>query len=170
MSPVHIHLVLNHVPILLLWLGLGTILLNPIFQSQVLIRYGLSLIVLSALVALPVYFTGGNAEEAVEQLPQVSETYIENHEDAAKTSLTLVEIAGLLSLIALWLHWKRGGIPKGLWILLLLILAGASASITWTGNLGGQIRHSEIREPRGVINAAPHPESESEASEAEERH
>lgn len=146
MTPVHIHLFLNHVPIFALALALVTLLLNGFWKSQALFRFALGLMVLSALAILPVYFTGEDVEETVEHLPQVSENLIESHEDAAKTSMILVELTGAIALLCLLLNLKRKDTAKFLMALLILTAIGASASVSYTGYLGGQVRHSEIRD------------------------
>jgi hypothetical protein len=145
MNGAHLHLMLNHWPIfgtLFAFLLLG---FARVRKSDELITVGLGLLVLVALGAIPVYLTGEPAEDAIEHLPGVSKDLIEEHEEAAEVAFVLVEILGALGLAGLFLarRSKRalplmGTIALGL----SLVVLGAMA---WVGNLGGPIRHPEIR-------------------------
>jgi len=145
MSDVHIHLLLNHVPIFALILGLLLIVANVVFKSKALTMLSLVLFVGAALFTLPVYFTGEGAEEAVENLPLVTESLIEAHEHAAKTAIILVELTGLLALIGGILAVRTKHIPAFGVVAIIISALVSTLSIVNTGMLGGQIRHSEIR-------------------------
>jgi hypothetical protein len=76
--------VLNHIPILGTVLGFLLLSVAVARKSGELKRVSLAVFVITAVVALPVYFTGEPAEEIVEHLPGVSESLIERHEEAAQ--------------------------------------------------------------------------------------
>ena len=109
-------------------------------------RIGLLTLIVAGIVAVPVYLTGEPAEEIVEKLPGVSEGVIELHEDSALISLIFAMFAGAFALLSLissrlkWVAFARFAVVGT--ILVSLIAAGLMAR---TANLGGQIRHSEIR-------------------------
>jgi uncharacterized membrane protein len=107
----------------------------------------LTILVVTAFAAIPVYLTGEPAEEVVEHLPGVSEQIIELHEDSALSSLVLAIVTGTFALVALFA--RRFSSEKiaaaGAYITLILSLA-AGAAMAYTANLGGQIRHTEIRQ------------------------
>ena len=144
MSLVHIHLLLSHIPVVGILFALIAFTTALVFRETVSIRFALVFIVALALVTGGVYLTGEPAEEAVENLVGVSESAIEAHEDAAKTAVVAMSILGALSLAALLAFGKR---PMPRWVgatglagtLLVSVLLG------WTANIGGQIRHAEIR-------------------------
>lgn len=145
MNYAHIHLFLNHIPILAvplaaLFLGHGLWLKNPASQ-----RFSLGVLFLAALVVLPVYFTGEPAEEVVERLPGVQESFIESHEDMALISLVLSLAAGLSAAVALVSSWRKDKTAHLLAMSALSIALAASASLLYTANLGGKIRHTELR-------------------------
>lgn len=144
MTPTHLHLILTHVPILGVLFGtllLGWALLR---RSDELQRLALVLFVLAGLMIVPVYQTGEPAEETVEHLPGVAEAAIERHEEAAETSLVVTEILAFASLGVLIFRRRAGALGTGLVVGVLLLAVAASASLAWTGSLGGQIRHTEI--------------------------
>lgn len=109
----------------------------------------LGLFVLIALVTVPVYLTGEPAEEMIENIPGISKAMIERHEDAVLFSMIAVEVAGFIALAALLLFGRK----KGLANLLIVTLAFSVVTgglLAWTSNLGGQIRHTEIRSGVGI--------------------
>jgi FtsH-binding integral membrane protein len=145
MDAAHIHLLLNHVPIL------GTILATFLFayaffrNSDELKRLSMFLLVLAAVVAVPVFLTGEPSEEIVERLTGVDDRLIEEHESAATFALIFVIAAGLFSLFAMLLMRGRKEIAK--WLVLGALVCGgvSAAAMARAGNLGGMIRHAEIR-------------------------
>ena len=144
MSLVHLHLLANHIPVVGILFALIAFTTALLFRETVSIRFAVALTVALAIVTGAVYLTGEPAEEAVENIAGVSESAIEAHEDAAKTATVAMSILGALSLAALLAFGSRR-MPR--WVgatglagtLLLSVLLG------WTANIGGQIRHTEIR-------------------------
>ncbi|HEX3035723.1 MAG TPA: hypothetical protein VHT73_11445 [Thermodesulfobacteriota bacterium] len=145
MNYAHLHLILNHIPVI--GIGLVTLLLIlAIFRkSKELTIVSLLFMILVALATIPVYFTGEPAEEVVEEMRGVSEQLIEQHEEVAEIAFILVEITGAFALIALiaWHYSDRFGQALSIFMLLGLIVSGGF--IAQTANLGGKIHHEEIR-------------------------
>ena len=148
----HIHLLLNHVPVLGVIFGFLILAYALIKKNQDLRQFSLSIFVITGLLSVAVYLTGEPAEETVEHLAGVSETMIESHEEAAlvamvgATSLGAIALGGLLTS-----RWSRA-IAKTLVALALLGSLMVSGMMAWTANLGGQIRHSEIRSATSQMN------------------
>lgn len=141
----HIHLMLNHLPVIGVifcgaLLAVAIILKNVQFQ-----RVAFLFLFIVALSAIPVYLTGEPAEEIIEDIPGVSETFIEEHEQVALIALVAMEIVGGLSLLGLILYRKTSGPPGHLTSGILVLTIVVMALMAWTAYLGGHIRHSEIR-------------------------
>src|SRR5688500_14191615 len=98
MNLTHVHLMLNHVPVLATAFGLGLLVLAAWRRSDEVKKVALGLFVVGALLAVPVYLTGEPAEDAVEQLPGVSKAIIEQHEDAAAVAFTAIAVLGVAAL------------------------------------------------------------------------
>ena len=146
MDLAHLHLMLNHVPVIGVVFGFTILLAGIIFRSKPVSGVGLGILVFSALVAIPVYLTGETAEEVVENMPGVSESVISQHETAAGFSLVLVIASGVFAGAALFFSRLRASRVNGLLVvgtLLLSLVTGTS--LLRTANLGGQVRHTEIR-------------------------
>ena len=139
LSPVHIHLLLNHIPVIGVFIGLFVLLYGTVKKSEDIKRASLLLFLLFALISIPVYLTGEPAEEVVEDLPGVSHDFIEEHEESALFSFISILALGLLSLIGLVVRNQK------IYSVCLILALIAGGLVSWTANLGGQIRHSEIR-------------------------
>ena len=94
--------------------------------------------------AVPVFFTGEGAEEAIEHLPGVSENVIEKHEALAKVAFGLVVAAAIVSLIGL-LFYRQAAIRRAIRPLVLILAFATSVIMVVTAHFGGQVRHTEIR-------------------------
>jgi uncharacterized membrane protein len=140
----HIHLMLNHVPVLGTLFGLALLAWGLWRRNDSLQRAALFTFVAVAVVAIPVYLTGEPAEDAVENLVGTAESAIEAHEAAALLSFIAMEILGALALGALALSRTRFNpalVVRG--ALAIALLTGGL--MAWTANLGGRIRHGELR-------------------------
>lgn len=136
---------LNHVP--LIGIGFVTLLLIValIMKNSTMIDVALVFVIIVALWAVPAYLTGEPAEEVVEGLPGISESMIEEHEEAALTAFIFVEVVGGLALLSLLV--RKFSVKSGM-VLTILTLVGiiiGGGLIAWTANLGGKINHPEIR-------------------------
>lgn len=141
----HVHLMINHFPVIgvlgaLLVFGYG--LLRKSDEVKLL---GLGLFVLIALVTIPVFLTGEAAEKVVKDLPGVTESYIGDHEEFASVALTLIELLGVVASGGLFLFRRSGALPHWYITLILVVALAAAGTVGFTANLGGQIRHTEIR-------------------------
>jgi hypothetical protein len=150
MSWAHIHLALTHVPVIGLLIVLLLLVVARLRRSAELKRVSYGLLVLLAAATLVVYLTGEPAEELVENLPGFSEALVERHEEVALIATIGMGVLGLVALVGL-IRFRAPRIApawydRGL-LLLALLMGGVMA---WTANLGGQIRHSEIRADRGA--------------------
>jgi uncharacterized membrane protein len=149
MNWAHVHLIINHVPVIGI---LGAILLltySLIRKSEEVKMVSLGLFAIIALITPAVYFTGEAAEKVVKSLPGVTESYIGRHEEIASLTLILMEMLGITSLTGLVLLRRSGAIPKWVVIMTLVLSLITAAVVNITANFGGQIRHTEIRDDVG---------------------
>ena len=153
MNSVQLHLALTHVPVILSLVGLLMLITAFFIKNNTLTRTSYILLLVAGIAALPVFFTGEGTEEAVEKLPGVSEAFIERHEEVAKLAMISIAAAGLAAMAALFSYrWQRATRAFKLVVLLLAIISGGL--MVQTAHLGGQIRHSEIRNGVALQNAS----------------
>ncbi|HET9635209.1 MAG TPA: hypothetical protein VFP26_04695 [Gemmatimonadaceae bacterium] len=142
MNIVHLHLLLNHLPVvgslfaMLLFAG-------TLYRRSVSPRFALWFAAGLGAAALAVYFTGEPAADTVEKIAGITERSIERHEEAAELTTIVAGILGGLALISLLL-FRRREVPRWIGAAGLVGTVLLSAAMGWTANLGGQIRHSEI--------------------------
>ena len=143
MNSVQMHLALTHVPVILSLVGLIMLIVAFFIKNAILTKTSYILILVAGIAAIPVFFSGEGTEEAIENLPGVSEAVIERHEEVAKLAMISITAASLFALTALFsFRWQ---IPSRLFKMAVLLLAITSGGLmAQTAHLGGQIRHNEI--------------------------
>ena len=146
MNQAHLHLIFNHLPIIVPIIGLLVLVSGFIFKAEILKRAAFGLFILGALFTLPAFGTGEDAEELIENLPGVDEKYIKIHEEAAETFAYLSYGLGVLSVLGLWLNWKKNSYSNFLAIVVAVFAVVVLFFAKETGTTGGEIRHPEIRE------------------------
>ena len=155
MDLTHLHLMLNHLPVVGVIFGFLILLWGFLRGYEEVKNVGLMVLIFTAAAAVPVYLTGEPAEEAVENLPGVTEQIIELHESSALISLILAVVTGTGALATLILkQFSSAAIARfsGAAVLLLSFVTGTF--MARTANLGGQIRHTEIRQSAPTDNPA----------------
>lgn len=139
----HLHLIVNHLPLFaalaaVLLLGAGLVGKNASFA-----RAGLIACLLAGLGTWASVYSGHRAEDWVNDKPGVTEEVVEEHEESAETSRYAAFPLGALALVALF--WRTGP-QRSLQIVLLLLALATTGLMGQAANLGGQIRHTEVRE------------------------
>ena len=146
MNAAHLHIILNHIPVIGIPFGTALLIYGFLRKSQEVKTVGFIVFVAIALVTVPTFLAGKAAEDMVEPLPGVSEHLIENHERAATIALAVTSVLGALSLLRLLAPARFATIGATLTPVVFVFSLGVSGWLARTANLGGQIRHSEIRE------------------------
>lgn len=150
MNLAHVHILLNHIPIIGTLMTLGLFLVALVVNHDDLKQVSLILFSMIALLAIPTYMSGSGAHQMIQESPDVSMERIENHQGAALLAFIFMEITGLISLMGLWRYsrteknpWKSGPARVNLYVVLFLAIV-TSGLMAVAGNTGGDIRHSEI--------------------------
>ena len=145
MNWAHVHLMINHFPVVGVFGAVALLLYSLARKSEEIKRVSFGLFVLLALISLAVFFTGQAAQDTVKKLPGVTEASIDRHEEMAEYALVFIETLGLAALAGLLFLRVSGAIPRWLVVIVLLLSLVSAAVVGVTANLGGQIRHTEIR-------------------------
>ncbi len=142
----HLHLILNHVPVILAPTALAVLVLGLRRRNEEFVKVGLGLLAAAGLLAIPAYLTGEPAEDVVARYSGVTTEAIERHAAAATGALVVVILAGLAALTRLIREARESEGPR--WLLPLTLVLGIVATL-WLGvaaNLGGHVRHQEIQD------------------------
>ena len=119
-------------------------------KSEVKIT-ALGIFVFSALASIAAFYSGEGAEEIVENIPGISETLINQHEESAELFFTVILILGAVSLVNMFLEIKKIKFASYGFILVILISLAAGVLAKNVGTTGGEIRHTEIRNDANLI-------------------
>ncbi len=150
MNLAHLHLMVNHLPVVGFLILLPLMLWALFSYREEVQRLVLVATVGIGLLALPAMLSGEGAEELIENQPGISETFIEEHEEAADLSLAAgLGTAGLGALALVFSFWRRR-VPRWSLGVTLAAIVVTNISLAWTAYLGGQIRHPEIRPGAGA--------------------
>ncbi len=155
MNWAHLHLLVNHVPVIGTVIAVLLLALAVLGRSSELTRVSFGMLVVLALTAGAVYLTGEPAEEVVEDLPGVSEAVIEPHEEAAMVASLLLGAVGAIALGGLILARRGRELPARFAHVVLALAVLAAAAMGRTAFLGGHIRHTEIRAGAPVVDEGP---------------
>jgi hypothetical protein len=143
-SAPHWHLVLNHLPSVGALVAVCLLAGARYTGSRDLTRASLLLFVVLALVAIPVFISGGAAGSALLGTPDISEPALTAHLDAALLALGALLVTGWLAWFALWRDRRRPGLDGGAPIAVLGVGAVSLFLMLWTARIGGFINHQEI--------------------------
>lgn len=146
MNDAHLHLLVNHFPIIVTFLGFGILIVGMFLKNNSVKNTAYFLFVVAALFALASMATGEGAEELVEDMPNIGKAIIHEHEELAEKLALVLYATGLFSLLSLYTSIKKNKFANKLSIVTLILALAASILAIGVGNSGGEIRHTEIRE------------------------
>ncbi|HZP01656.1 MAG TPA: hypothetical protein VFD30_15315, partial [Terriglobia bacterium] len=150
MDLAHSHLLLNHFPTIGTIIGGGLYVLALITRSDDLKRASLIVLLGIALISIPTYITGNGAQDVIKSLPGISKPLIETHEGAAFLALGFMEFTGAFAWLGLWQLRRLSRIPNWNLTVILILTLASFGFMAQASNLGGEIRHAEIRAERGT--------------------
>ncbi len=150
-TPAHLHLAINHAPIIGLAVASIPVLIGILFRSRGALASGLVAVLLCVATVPAIMVTGEDAQESFADgsiepdMDAAGKSAFREHSRLARTTAPVAYAAGLLALVSLiglskfprqaaWIGWA--------------VLAGNAATITlavWTAEAGGRIRHPEFR-------------------------
>jgi uncharacterized membrane protein len=145
MNDAHVHLITNHLPIIIPLIALMVLIIGLFSKSDAVKRTAFFLFILGAISTFPAFESGEGAEEIIEHLVGVSHDLIHEHEEKAELFMILSYLLGAISLVGIWANWKKkkfASIIAYVTILFSLIVLFVAKE---TATTGGEIRHPEIR-------------------------
>lgn len=145
MNDAHLHMVVNHFPIIGTILGLGILIGGLIFKNDSIKNTAYCLFIVAALFSFASMNTGEGAEEIAEKLPDVTDQIIHVHEEAAEKLALVLYFLGAISIVGLYLNVKKNAKANLVSFLALTVAAVGVFLAQQTGTTGGEIRHTEIR-------------------------
>ena len=145
MNDAHLHLVVNHFPIIGTILGLGILITGIILKNNTVKSTAYVLFIVAAIFAAFTMSTGEGAEELVEDMPSIGKQIIHEHEEMAEKLAIILYVLGAVSLAGLFLNYKKHSKAQLISYIALIIAIAGVFFAQQTGTTGGEIRHTEIR-------------------------
>ena len=148
MNLAHLHLVLNHWPIIGTFIGVALLLVAVFARSNDIKHVSYGVFAFLALGTIPVYLSGNASAEATKNM-NFPTVLVDTHEGAALLAFMFLELTGLFALIELWRFTRNGerpssrGLSKGQSAVLILSILTAILMVM-AGTTGGDIHHPEI--------------------------
>jgi hypothetical protein len=147
----HLHLVLNHIPVIGSVIALGLLLLALVRRSTDLRRAGLEVVVIIGLLSLPTYLSGLGGQKDLADKAEVSVSMIHAHHDAAMLGSIAMLFTVMMAWVGLWQTRRRGHPGRGVFGAVVVLAIVTVALMGRAANLGGQIRHPEVHALQGPI-------------------
>ncbi len=150
MNNAHLHLIVNHLPIIFPIVGLIILLIGVFTKSEISKRNAYFVFILGAVASVAAMATGEGAEETIEHLQGISENLIHRHEEAAEIFAGLSYFLGAVALLGLLLGKRNLTLNKFVSVTVLLVASASMYFAQEAGRTGGEIRHTEIRHSASV--------------------
>ena len=152
MDSLHVHLLINHLPIAGTFLGAFVLAFALGLKSKHTEIAAYAVFILSAIGAVISYFTGEGAEHVVKQIPGLVKSAIERHEDFSIYALIALCTLGIFSIVGIIMAKRKSRPVGGMAIITFVMSLICFSLIAWTAYLGGQIRHTELRKDQPAQN------------------
>ncbi len=158
-TPVHLHLLLNHLPVVGSIASVMLLLYAMLRRNAELKRTALLAFVITALTAFATDYTGDGAEHVARQIPGINRKLIEEHSDAGDAAMDVSIAAGAIALVGLILAWTKKGDEQTIgdyvqhhhepkqWVIIATLVVGLISIyfVSVAAYKGGLIRHPEIQ-------------------------
>lgn len=146
MNDAHLHLMVNHFPIIGLIFGFGILISGLYFRNNGIKNTAYSVFVVAAITAFLSMYTGEGAEELVEDMPNIGHHIVHEHEEYAEKLALILYVLGALSILGFYLNVKIHAKARLVSVIILVTAAVGLIFALKTGTSGGEIRHTEIRD------------------------
>jgi uncharacterized membrane protein len=143
-SGAHFHLLVNHSPIFGSLFALALLIASYFTSPDTFRRTAFVILIATAIAGAAANKSGDAAEDAIRGLPGVRREVIHAHEAMGDKAYYLGDVLGVLALLAL-IRWRRRPVPGGVALFAVLATAFVGGAFAYTGLLGGQVRHTEVR-------------------------
>ena len=120
MNAAHVHLLVNHLPILFPLAGIMVLVIGFTTKSDSVKRASYILFILGACGAFIAMQSGERAEEIAESIG-LSNYFIERHEESAEVFAIVSYILGSISILGFWAVTKQKSFATALGIVILSV-------------------------------------------------
>ena len=145
MNDAHLHMVVNHFPIIGTIFGLGILVTGMFMKNNTLKNTAYILFAIAAIFAALSMYNSEGAEELVEDMPNIGHQIIHEHEEIAEKFAIIMYATGFFGLLSLFASYKKYRFATIFSYITLALALVAGVLTKSVGTTGGEIRHTEIR-------------------------
>ena len=153
MTGAHLHLLVNHAPILGALFAVLLLLASYRWSPETLTRTALLVLVGVGIAGAVSNFSGEPAEDAIRRFPGVKRAIIHEHEEIGEKAFIVAALVGVGALVVL-VRSRRTVLSNGVRIGFTVAALVVSGMMGYVGLLGGRIRHTEVRPDATPADAA----------------
>jgi uncharacterized membrane protein len=146
----HLHLLLNHVPVLGTIIAIALFVISFCGKNSDLRRSSLIIFSGVALVTIPTFVSGFGAQVNIAHQAGVAAPLIQRHLGSAMLSFWFMEITGGLAIAGLWQLHRTSRMSQWNVLALLCVSLLTAGLMARSGNTGGDIRHPEVWDSKQV--------------------
>jgi len=145
-DPAYRHMLLNHIPIIGLFMALVVLVTGLVARQTSLLFTGLVLVALTAGASLPVASYGDAAYPAIyDTLDGYGRNWLDYHAEVAESWLPLLYVNATLAVIAIVVGVVRPRLLQWASLLVALITLAGIGGASVVARSGGKIQHPEFR-------------------------
>lgn len=152
MCPTHYHLLVNHIPLILLPFVLLLLVFGWMKNNQQIRKVSYLGYIVIAIFTFASIQTGEKAEDVTEKVIPQDKHYISIHEEEAEHFSYYIYGITLTVLLTYFLDIKQYKDIKYFYAIIVIITLISLYLSIKVGNTGGQIRHPEIRDTTKISN------------------
>lgn len=144
MNGAHIHLLLNHVPVIGTFFTILLLIYGLSINNEGVKKAALLMMIFTTLIGIPAYLSGEDAQDILQPITGINRETIATHEEMAHIAFRIMIVTGLIALITLFYKTTSKLITKILFTLNAVLILITFILMARTGLSGGEIRHTEI--------------------------
>ena len=104
MEGAHLHLLLNHFPVIGTIISTLVLIAGMVLKNDTIKKTALALVVFTALMTIPAFLSGEDAEEALKAIHQAPRDLIHEHEEMGDIGLWTTLLTGLIANFSMTNH------------------------------------------------------------------
>lgn len=145
-DPAYRHMLLNHIPIIGLFVAFLVLVTGLVVRQTALLFTGLVLVALTAGMSLPVATYGDAAyPEIYDSLDGYGRDWLDYHAELADTWLPLLYANAALAVLAILMVAVRPGLLRWVSLLVAVLSLASIGAASIIASAGGKIQHPEFR-------------------------
>lgn len=137
------HLLINHFPVVLSVVALGTTIPAFLLRRRGLWQTAMGALTIAGLFIFPVHFSGDQADQALNDPWYIKPGTIEAHDNAAGIAMWVILLVGAFAAYSWWRSVQKPQeiIPRWVRASVFVGAIAAVGTVTYTAYLGGKIIH-----------------------------